>query len=55
MPRRNCQIVNPAAVAVEANHSGSNQLVGNRSDEKQLRLFRKFARNIRVGIIPGAR
>src|ERR1039457_3195717 len=55
MPGGNRQIVNPAAVAIEANHRSRYQFLAYGSNQKQLRLFRKFARNIGMGVIPGAR
>src|ERR1022692_617879 len=55
MPGGYGQIINPAAVAIEANHRSSYQLIAHCSNQKQLRLFRAFARNVEVGIIPGAR
>jgi hypothetical protein len=42
-------------VAIEANHPSRYQFVAHGSNQKQLRLFREFARNVGVGIVPGAR
>jgi hypothetical protein len=55
MPGGNGQIINPAAVAIEANHRSSYQFVAHRSNQKQLGLFRELARNVGVWIVPWAR
>lgn len=54
MPWGNGHVVNPAAMAIKANHGGSYQFIVHRSNEKQIRLFREFARNIDVWIVPWA-
>ena len=51
----NGQVVNPATVAIEADHGGRYQFLGYRSDQKQLGLFGEFARDVGMWIIPRAR
>ena len=55
MPGGYGQIINPAAVAIEANHRSRYQFVTHSSNQKQLWLFCEFARNVGVGIVPRTR